>query len=595
MRATPLLRVEGLAIAFGSGDAAQEVVHDVDFALRRGETLAIVGESGSGKTVTGKSLMRILPRPARITAGTAHLATSEARKPVDLFALSEREMRRIRGGRAAMIFQEPMSSLSALHTIGNQVAESLGLHKGLTGAAAKRACLDVFVEVGFPDPERAFAAYPFELSGGLRQRAMIAMAMVCKPDLLIADEPTTALDVTTQAMVLDLMKRLQAEHGMSMIMITHDLGVVANMADTVLVMKRGSVVESGPTRAVLTAPGHGYTRALIAAAPDIPDEMSGPSDRVKDPILWARSLSKTFAGRTSFMGTTTPGVKAVRDVELAVGRGETVAVVGESGSGKSTVARLLLRAEDPDEGAEIGFCGADGQSFDVAKMDRTALKAFRRKVQIVFQDPFSSLSPRMSVLDILTEPLRVHGLGTWREQRDRAAELMSKVGLSSAHLGRFPHAFSGGQRQRICIARALALQPEMIVCDEPTSALDVSVQAQVLELLRDLRDEMGLSYLFISHDLTVVAEIADRVAVMRRGRIVETAPAAQLFANPRHPYTKALIAASPEPDLNHRLDLAAVARGAGQPSSWPDPFRYTGEDAPGLLEVEPGHFVRCAA
>jgi peptide/nickel transport system ATP-binding protein len=285
----------------------------------------------------------------------------------------------------------------------------------------------------------------------------------------------------------------------------------------------------------------------------------------------------------------------VRDVEITIGRGETLAVVGESGSGKSTIARLLLRAEEPDPGARIGFRGRDGAEEDVAAMDRAALKKFRRKVQIVFQDPFSSLSPRMSVLDILTEPLRVHGWGTWSEQRDRAAALMEKVGLSSAHLGRFPHAFSGGQRQRICIARALALSPELIVCDEPTSALDVSVQAQVLDLLRELRDELGLSYLFISHNLAVVATLADRVAVMRRGRIVEEGPAGQLFAAPRHPYTIALIAASPEPDIARRLDLGAVARGAGEPSTWPEPFGYAGDAAPGLCEVEPGHFVRCAA
>ncbi len=585
-----LLEVEGLSIAFGQGDAALSVVEDVSFGLNRGETLALVGESGSGKTITGKALLRILPRGARIAAGRAIFDQDK-----DIFALEEPAMRRLRGGRIAMIFQEPMSSLSPLHTVGSQVAESLALHKGITGDAAHRACLATFAEVGFPDPERAWSAYPFELSGGLRQRAMIAMAMVCRPDLIIADEPTTALDVTTQAQVLDLMKRLQAETGTAMILITHDLGIVANMAARVVVMKRGRVVESGPIRDVLDHPGHGYTRALIAAAPEIPLHMAADTGPVRDPILWARDLSKTYAGRRGRLGQAAIPVRAVSGVEIAIGRGETLAVVGESGSGKSTIARLLLRAEEPDAGAEIRFCGGDGVQQDVTAMDRAALKAFRRRVQIVFQDPFSSLSPRMSVLDILTEPLHVHGIGDRASQRDRAALLMETVGLSPSHLGRFPHAFSGGQRQRICIARALALEPEMIVCDEPTSALDVSVQAQVLDLLKKLQAEMGLSYLFISHNLTVVADIADRVAVMRRGRIIEQGPAKLLFEAPRHPYTQALIAASPEPDLTRKLDLAAVARGAGEPETWPDPFRYSRDDAPGLIEVAAGHFVRAAA
>ncbi|WP_239031925.1 ABC transporter ATP-binding protein [Paroceanicella profunda] len=586
--------MEDLTIAFGRGAASHVVVEGAGLTLRRGETLALVGESGSGKTLTGRAILRILPRGANITSGRILFTTSEGRS-ADLLTLSEAKMRKIRGGRIAMIFQEPMSSLSPLHTIGNQVAENLRLHRGLTGTPARDACLETFANVGFPDPARAWSAYPFELSGGLRQRAMIAMAMVCQPELIIADEPTTALDVTTQAQVLDLMRQLQDETGMSMIMVTHDLGVVANMADSVVVMKRGRVVESGPARAVLTAPGHAYTRALIDAAPEIPRDMPSETGPVADPILRACNLSKTYPGRAGKLGRPAAPVRAVSGVEIAVGRRETLAIVGESGSGKSTVAKLLLRSEEPDPGATILFRGADGVEEDVATMDRQALKSFRRKVQIVFQDPFSSLSPRMSVLDILTEPLRIHGIGTGAEQKARAAELMARVGLSPAHLGRFPHAFSGGQRQRICIARALALNPEMIICDEPTSALDVSVQAQVIDLLKELQADMGLSYLFISHNLTVVAGLADRVAVMRRGRIVEQAPARLLFENPRHPYTKALIAASPEPDMDRRLDLAAVARGAGDPHCWPEPFAYHGDTAPGLVEIEPGHFVSAAA
>ncbi|MEM8752784.1 MAG: ABC transporter ATP-binding protein [Pseudomonadota bacterium] len=590
----PLLTVTDLSVAFGSARAPITVVDGVSFAVRRGETLALVGESGSGKTLTGKALLGILPKGAWIAGGAAVLRDGDG-EGTDLLSLSPSELRRVRGGRVSMIFQEPMSSLSALHTIGDQVREAVLLHTDCDRAEAKARCLETFADVGFPDPERAFSAYPFELSGGLRQRAMIAMAMVCRPSLMIADEPTTALDVTTQATVLDLIKRLQSDTGMSVVMVTHDLGVVANMADSVVVLRKGKVVESGPARAVLTTPGHGYTRKLIDAAPEVPEDLDARTDESSDFIIRARNLSKTYPGKPVGLGGRAPDVKAVRDVRIDLRRGETLAIVGESGSGKSTVAKLMLRAESPDPGAEVVFKGADGATVDVTALSGAALTAFRRKVQIVFQDPFSSLSPRMNVRDILTEPMRVHRVGTGREQRDRAADLMERVGLSADHLQRYPHAFSGGQRQRICIARALALGPEMIVCDEPTSALDVSVQAQVLELFKEIRDDFGLSYLFISHDLAVVADLADRVAVMRRGRVVEEGPVKALFTSPVHPYTKALMAASPEPDMDRPLDLAAVARGAGEPDSWPEPFGYRDDDAPGLVEVAAGHFVRRAA
>ncbi|QIE56346.1 ABC transporter ATP-binding protein [Pikeienuella piscinae] len=595
MPAQPLLTVEGLTVAFGAGRAAVTVVEDVSFALRRGETLALVGESGSGKTLTGKALLGILPKGARIIAGRAALADKSGTGETDLLAMDPKALRKVRGGRVSMIFQEPMSSLSALHTIGDQVMEAVKLHSPLRGAEAKARCIETFVDVGFPDPERAFRAYPFELSGGLRQRAMIAMAMVCRPELMIADEPTTALDVTTQATVLDLIKSLQRETGMSMIMVTHDLGVVANMADAVVVLRKGRVVESGPARAVLTSPGHGYTRKLIAAAPEIPENLDARHVASEDFIVRARHLSKTYPGKAQGLGRVSAPVKAVQDVRIDLRRGETLAIVGESGSGKSTVAKLMLQAERADPGAQVLFRGADGEEVDVMQLTGAALTAFRRKVQIVFQDPFSSLSPRMCVRDILTEPLRVHGVGTAHEQRERAADLMERVGLSADHLQRFPHAFSGGQRQRISIARALALGPELIVCDEPTSALDVSVQAQVLELFKEIRDDLGLSYLFISHDLAVVAGLADRVAVMRRGRVVEEGPVKALFTNPTHPYTKALMAASPEPDMDRPLDLASVARGAGEPQTWPDPFGYADDAAPDLVEIDAGHFVRRAA
>jgi peptide/nickel transport system ATP-binding protein len=588
MARAPLLDVEGLTVAFGP----LRVVDGVSFAVRRGETLAVVGESGSGKTLTGRALLGILPRGATVGAGRATLSDDDG--PTELLGLPERAMRAVRGDRVAMIFQEPMSSLSPLHTVGAQVMEGLTLHSALRGSAAKARCLETFEEVGFPDPERAFAAYPFELSGGLRQRAMIAMAMVCRPSLMIADEPTTALDVTTQATVLDLIRRLQGETGMGVMLITHDLGVVANVADSVAVLRKGRLVESGPVSAVIGNPGHAYTRRLIDAAPIAPICLAEAAPG-NDPIVTIRNLSKTYPGRALGYGRTAPPVRAVSDVALTLERGRTLAVVGESGSGKSTVAKLLLRAEDPDPGAEILFRGRDGREEDVSLLTGSALKRFRRRAQMVFQDPFAALSPRMNLRDILTEPLRVHGVGTPAEQRERAASLMERVGLSADHLQRYPHAFSGGQRQRIAIARALALDPELLVCDEPTSALDVSVQAQVLDLLREVQSDLGLSYFFISHDLAVVATLADRVAVMRRGRIVEAGTTARLFADPIHPYTRALLAASPEPDLDRKLDLRLVAQGAGEPETWPEPFGYRGDGAPPLREIDPGHYVRCAA
>ncbi len=606
MSAPPVLSVKDLSVSFGAGRSELRVVDDVSFTLSQGETLALVGESGSGKTITGKALLGILPKGARVTMGLAHLRAensvdiggpNDPAPACDLLHLTRKEMRDVRGRRVSMIFQEPMSSLSPLHTVGAQVMEAVRLHTTQRGRAARDRCLHIFDEVGFPDPRRAFDAYPFELSGGLRQRGMIAMAMVCRPQVMIADEPTTALDVTTQAMVLDLINRLQEETGMAVLMITHDLGVVANMAKSVVVLRKGKVVESGPARAVIGSPGHGYTKALVAAAPIIPEMV--PVRNIVDPettpIMRARNLSKTYITRGSGLSQQSLEVKALSDVDVTIARGEIVALVGESGSGKSTVANLLLRAERPDAGAEIEFCGRDGVKQDISQLEGEALRAFRRRVQVVFQDPFASLSPRMPVQDILTEPLRIHNVGDAAEQRDRSVDLMRRVGLSPDHLRRYPHAFSGGQRQRICIARALALKPELILCDEPTSALDVSVQAQVLDLLREVKDDYGLSYLFISHDLAVVAELSDRVAVMRRGRIVEEGPVESLFSNPVHPYTKALIAASPEPDMDRPLDLNAVAQGAGEPDSWPEPFGYAREEAPGMVEISHRHFVRSAA
>jgi len=587
-----MLTVENLTVRFGAARSTPPVVDDVSFEVEPGQVLALVGESGSGKTLTGKAVMGLLPRDARVTEG--RVLYGPPGREIDLRREPQRRMRRLRGARISMIFQEPMSALSPLHTVGRQVDEVLRVHGRESAGARRQRVLETFDEVGFPDPERAWSAYPFELSGGLRQRAMIAMAMVSGPELVIADEPTTALDVTTQATVLELLRRLQVTRRMSVIMITHDLGVVANLADTMVVLRRGKVVERGLAETVLASPGHGYTRMLMKAAPRIPHELAGPSNP-RDPILTVAGVSKTYPGRASGFGPPGPPVRALADVDLALERGRTLAVVGESGSGKSTLARLILRAERPDPGARIEFRGRDGNVEDISALSGGALRGFRRRAQMVFQDPYAALSPRMSIQDILTEPMAIHRIGTAAERRERAAWLMERVGLPAGFLGRYPFAFSGGQRQRIAIARALALEPELLVLDEPTSALDVSVQAEVLELLSALQGELGLSFLFISHDLAVVARLADRVVVMRDGRIVEEGSCQCIFRDARHPYTRALIAASPEPHAQARLDLAAVAAGAGHPEDWPEPYRFTGDSVPALRTVAPGHMVRAAA
>lgn len=587
----PLLDVKGLTIGFGK---AAPVVDGVNFAVDAGETLALVGESGSGKTLTCRAVLRILPSGAQLRGGAIRYEHDET--SCDLVTVGARQMRNLRGDRISMIFQEPMRSLSPLHRLGNQVAEVLHLHRSIGKQDAKEQVLAQFERVGFPDPERAWSSYPFEMSGGMRQRAMIAMAMVSKPDLLIADEPTTALDVTTQAQVLGLIKDLQAETGMAVILVTHDLGVVANMADKVVVMNKGRVMESGSAEQVLGSPAHSYTKKLFAAAPVIP-EVAAPRriEPKTDLILDIRGVTKTFALRTG--GWRAPRViTACRDVDLQLPRGKTLAVVGESGSGKTTCARVALGAINPDAGGEVLFSARKFEApVNVHDLTSAQRSSFQRDAQMVFQDPYSSLSPRMRVQEALTEPAEIHGIGTAAERREKAAEMIRMVGLSPDMLPRFPHAFSGGQRQRLSIARALTLNPRLLVCDEPTSALDVSVQDQILGLLEDIRDRIGLSYLFISHDLAVVARIADEVAVMRAGVIVEQASPDTLFYNPQHPYTKALIAAQPEPDITRPIDLDLVAKGAGSPEGWPEMFRFEGQDAPMLRELEPGHKVRCHA
>ena len=587
---TPLLSVEDLSVGFGTGDA---VVKNISFEVRPGETLALVGESGSGKTVTCRAVLRILPKTAQIRSG--RITLNDPGGAIELTKLGDRRMRKVRGNLVSMIFQEPMRSLSPLHRIGNQVGEVLWIHRGASEKQARREVLATFEQVGFPDPERAYRSYPFELSGGMQQRAMIAMAMVSKPDLLIADEPTTALDVTTQAQVLGLIKDLQRDTGMAMILVTHDLGVVANMAEQVVVMHKGRVMESGGAEPLLRNPAHPYTQQLFDAAPLIPaTPRIAPPLAQDDLILQLKSVSKTYTLRASSMFKPDVLIHACRSVDLNLPRGKTLAIVGESGSGKTTAARVALGAELPDEGGEVLFRShTGGEPIAVHRMNRAARTAFQKQAQMVFQDPYSSLSPRMRILAAMTEPLEIHRIGTRGEQRDKAAAMLRKVGLGDDMLQRFPHAFSGGQRQRLSIARALMLNPSLLVCDEPTSALDVSVQDQILTLLEDIRDQMNLSYLFISHDLAVVARIADEVAVMRAGLVVEQAPPDTLFYNPKHPYTKALIAAQPTPDIDRPINLKLVAQGAGDPNDWPEAFRFADDVIPSLTQLEPGHKVRC--
>ena len=509
-----------------------------------------------------------------------------------------------------------MTSLSPLHTVGNQIAEALRLHRNVDARTGDRLCTDMLRLVGFPNPERAMKTYPFELSGGLRQRAMIAMALVCRPALLIADEPTTALDVTIQAQILKLIRDLQRELHMAVLMITHDLGVVANMADEIAVMYRGRIVESGTLDDIFEKPSHPYLRALLKAVPRFhmkPGERLVPLREVNadaghllkakepwpddadaaGPILSVDGLSKAFAIRKSGLNGAKAGstVLAVDDVSFYIARGECLGLVGESGCGKTTASKLLLRAIIADAG-RVTF-NDRGRIIDVLALNARALKQFRRKIQFIFQDPFGSLNPRMTVFDIIREPLVIHAIGTAATRAEMVMELMRLVGLDPRFLNRYPHSFSGGQRQRIGIARALALKPDLLICDEPVSALDVSIQAQILNLLKDLKDKLSLTYLFISHNLAVIDYVSDRIAVMCAGRVVETAPRELLFRNPIHPYTKALLAAVPEPNPRSRLDLNALMEGkASEPAEWPAPFTINGTSRPRLIKLASDHFVR---
>ncbi len=526
----PLLAIRDLSVTFVSSGRTTLAVDRVSFDIGKGETVALVGESGSGKSVTALSILKLLPYPS-----AQHPSGAILFKGRDLLPLSERDIRRVRGDDVTIVFQEPMTSLNPLHTIEKQIAEILLLHRGMTGAAARARTLEVLTQVGIPDPETRLGSYPHQLSGGQRQRVMIAMALANEPDLLIADEPTTALDVTVQAQIIELLQELQKRLGMSLLFITHDLGIVRKIAQRVCVMKEGKIVEQGDVEQVFAAPTHPYTRALLAAEPK-PDP--APPQPQAPVVLQTTDLKVWFPIKRGVLRKVVGHIKAVDGVSLEIRKGETLGVVGESGSGKTTLGLALLRLVSSD--GPIVFLGNQIQGLRFKEM-----RPFRHDMQIVFQDPYGSLSPRLSIAEIIEEGLNVHNPGMTERERDRrVAQALSDVGLDPATRFRFPHEFSGGQRQRIAVARAIVLEPTFVVLDEPTSALDMLIQSQMVDLLRDLQKRRNLTYLFISHDLRVVAALASRLLVMRNGKVVESGDAASLFANPKTDYTRALFAAA---------------------------------------------------
>jgi microcin C transport system ATP-binding protein len=527
----PLLSVTNLTIDFSSGDTTVHAVRGVSFAIERGETVALVGESGSGKSVTALSILQLLPYPpARHGPGSSILFDGQ-----ELIGAGEPLLRQIRGNRIAMVFQEPMTSLNPLHTVEKQITETLFLHKHMDRGAARTRAIELLHLVGLSEADRRLDAYPHQLSGGQRQRVMIAMALANEPDILIADEPTTALDVTIQAQILKLLKDLQARFGMALFLITHDLTIVRKVADRVLVMTEGEIVERGTVTEIFTTPRHAYTRKLLAAEPKGEPVQPAPRQPV---LVSTQDLRVWFPIKGGFLRRTTGYVKAVDGVSLRLRAGETLGVVGESGSGKTTLGLAMLRLID--SAGEIVF---DGTRLD--QMNGKALRPLRREIQIMFQDPFSSLSPRLSIGQIVEEGMKVHGLaGNGAARRAEIARVLAEVGLDPSAADRYPHEFSGGQRQRIALARALVLKPRFLLLDEPTSALDMSVQAQMVALLRDLQEKHGLAYLFISHDLRVIKAMAHEVMVMKDGKAIESGSAAQLFSAPQTAYTRALMAAA---------------------------------------------------
>lgn len=600
----PILEVEHLRVQFTSDSGTTTAVVDESFSIRPGETLALVGESGSGKSVTSLSVMRLVEHGGgKIVNGSIKLRCRDGRV-VDLRHANKSELQHLRGSEVAMIFQEPMTSLNPVFTVGAQIAESLILHRGMDEKEALKEAVHLLELVRIPDAERISLRFPHQLSGGMRQRVMIAMALACKPQLLIADEPTTALDVTVQAQILALISELQKEIGMAVLFITHDMGVVAQIADRVAVMRYGEIVESGTAQAIFAHPQHPYTQALLSAVPRLgalkdiehpcffrlidPDNgkvIEPPSDKLPPPgetILEVKNLGKTFPVRTDFWGRPTYVVRACDHVSFDLRAGETLSIVGESGCGKSTTGRAVLRLLDVDSGEVLH------RGKSLLRMTRHELQEERRNLQMIFQDPYASLDPRQTVGYSIAEPMMIHNYCSKKEMYDRVALLLKRVGLSPDMANRYPHEFSGGQRQRICIARALSLKPQIIVADECVAALDVSIRAQVVNLMMELQEEMGLSYIFISHDMGVVERISHRVAVMYLGQIVEMGSRRAVLGNPLHPYTQKLLSAVPIADPQERNLLKLLNL-----SDLPSPVRKVGDDPviEPLVEVEPGHFV----
>lgn len=600
----PILEVEHLRVQFTSDSGTTTAVVDESFSIRPGETLALVGESGSGKSVTSLSVMRLVEHGGgKIVNGSIKLRCRDGRV-VDLRHANKSELQHLRGSEVAMIFQEPMTSLNPVFTVGAQIAESLILHRGMDEKEALKEAVHLLELVRIPDAERISLRFPHQLSGGMLQRVMIAMALACKPQLLIADEPTTALDVTVQAQILALISELQKEIGMAVLFITHDMGVVAQIADRVAVMRYGEIVESGTAQAIFAHPQHPYTQALLSAVPRLgalkdiehpcffrlidPDNgkvIEPPSDKLPPPgekILEVKNLVKTFPVRTDFWGRPTYVVRACDHVSFDLRAGETLSIVGESGCGKSTTGRAVLRLLDVDSGEVLH------RGKSLLRMTRHELQEERRNLQMIFQDPYASLDPRQTVGYSIAEPMMIHNYCSKKEMYDRVALLLKRVGLSPDMANRYPHEFSGGQRQRICIARALSLKPQIIVADECVAALDVSIRAQVVNLMMELQEEMGLSYIFISHDMGVVERISHRVAVMYLGQIVEMGSRRAVLGNPLHPYTQKLLSAVPIADPQERNLLKLLNL-----SDLPSPVRKVGDDPviEPLVEVEPGHFV----
>ena len=530
MTREPILSVENLSVDFTQGGSVTHAVKNVSFDIKPGETVALVGESGSGKSVTALSVLQLLAYPA-----AKHPSGKILFKGKDLMGLSNREMRSVRGNDITMVFQEPMTSLNPLHTVEKQIGEILELHKGLTGLDARARTIELLDQVGIRDPEQRLQSYPHQLSGGQRQRVMIAMALANEPDLLIADEPTTALDVTVQAQILKLLRELQKKHRMAILLITHDLGIVRKVSDRVCVMNGGEIVEQGTTKQIFDKPKHTYTKHLMSAEPKGDPQ---PLDTNAPVVMEGDDVKVWFPIKRGFFRSTVGHIKAVDGIDVTVRAGQTLGVVGESGSGKTTLGLALTRMISSEGNIRFEGGAIDDKSFK-------QMRPLRKDIQIVFQDPFGSLSPRMSIADIVSEGLNVHGAGLTREERRRrVASALKEVGLDPATMDRYPHEFSGGQRQRIAIARALVLEPRFIMLDEPTSALDMSVQAQIVDLLRDLQKKRNLAYLFISHDLKVVRALANEIIVMRMGEVVESGPADKVFDHPETDYTKALMAAA---------------------------------------------------